>query len=249
MKVPPSPAPHIRVFHDPEETAGQLAGFLLALIGKRLSESENFYMAVSGGSTPLLLFRRLAHAGGRIPWNRMHLFWADERCVPPDHPESNFGQAQRIWLQKITMPQENIHRMRGEDDPVTEAQRYGSEIEKILPQKKGIPVIDAVLLGLGSDGHTASLFPGDDDSLGSEKNCLSVRHPQTGQIRITLTPRIINRSKIVCFLVTGKDKAAPVQFILENTPESEKFPGSYIRPEEGELYWFLDAGAGGWLPA
>ncbi|HDR89464.1 MAG TPA: 6-phosphogluconolactonase [Bacteroidetes bacterium] len=249
MKAPPTHAPHTRVFHDPEETAGQLAGFLLALIGKRLAESENFFMAVSGGSTPLLLFHRLAHAGGRIPWNRIHLFWVDERCVPPGHPESNYGQAQQVWLQKITMPRENIHRMRGEDDPVIEAQRYGREIENILPKKKGLPAFDVVLLGLGNDGHTASLFPGDNDSLISEKSCLAIRHPQTGQNRITLTPRIINRSKIVCFLVTGKEKAAPVQFILENSPSSEKFPGSYIRPEEGELYWFLDAGAAGRIPA
>jgi 6-phosphogluconolactonase len=208
-------------------------------------------VALSGGNTPRSLFEELASGGrrDRIPWEAVHLFWGDERCVPPDHQDSNFRMTREILLDKISIPETNIHRIRGENEPVAEAGRYSDEIVKILGTARARrPRFDWILLGMGVDGHTASLFPGS-PILSNEKNvCAVAEHPETGQKRITLTLPVLNNAARVSFLVTGKKKAEIVARILGMVVGSADFPASLVKPENGTLELFLDRQAAAKIP-
>lgn len=237
--------PHvIRIFPAPEEAARQLASDLVVLMLQLAEKNDLISLALSGGSTPLLLFRDLAELSPEMPMEKLHLFWVDERCVPHGDAASNYGQAEKEWLHKAGFPRQQIHRMRGENEPATEAARYARKMAEILPaSNEGIPRLDIVLLGLGSDGHTASLFPGDTTALVSGKSCIYTLHPQTGKPRISLTPAVINNAGRVYFLVTGPEKSGPLSAIIEDKKEAGAFPGHYIRPLSGELFWYADRDA------
>ena len=146
-----------------------------------------------------------------VDWSFVHFFWGDERCVPPDDPESNFGMVNSGFLSKIDIPAINIHRIRGEEDPSTEAVRYSSEIVNYTRTTCGLPVFDQIILGMGEDGHTVSIFPSNSEMLYSEKICEVATHPLSGQKRITITGKVINNSDVVTFLVTGHSKADVVE--------------------------------------
>ncbi|MBK7132829.1 MAG: 6-phosphogluconolactonase [Bacteroidales bacterium] len=175
-----------------------------------------------------------------VSWRNVHLFWGDERCVAPDSPESNFGMTKRKLIDKIEIPASNIHRIKGEEDPAIEAVRYSDEILSITQRRSALPLFDLFILGLGDDGHTASIFPGNLDLLNSEKICDVAVHPVSNQKRITITGRIINNASRVVFLVTGKKKADIVEKIINNRAEALPFPASHIAPAEGMLTWYVD---------
>jgi 6-phosphogluconolactonase len=206
-------------------------------------KKQHFTVALSGGSTPGILFRHLAeNYRERIPWEQVHFFWGDERCVPPDHPESNFGMTNEALFQHISMPPENIYRIRGEAPEQEEAVRYSTEIQQFVLQENGWPAFDLVLLGIGADGHTASIFPEKMELFKSEKICAVATHPESGQRRITLTGRVISNARKVAFLVTGSSKREVVLEILERRGQWENYPASHVRAAE-DLYWFLDEAA------
>ena len=210
--------------------------------------NKTFTIALSGGSTPEILFNVLSSDyAGSVPWRHVHVFWSDERCVAPDDPQSNYGMARRTLLSKIEIPDINIHRIKGEDNPEEEALRYSCEISRNTRTGNGRPVFDLVLLGLGEDGHTASIFPGHTELLESDKTCDVTYHPVTFQKRITLTGMVINNADAITFLVTGRKKEAVVEKLFTKDPHSLNYPAAYIVPVHGRLSWYIDREAGGLL--
>ena len=238
----------VKIFSTPYELAEKFAGELISKIQSAASENKTFTVALSGGSTPELLFSLLGdHYSNSVPWQYVHFFWGDERCVPPDDPESNFGMTREKLFGKIDIPEVNIHRIAGENDPETEAERYSTEIDKFTESRDLLPKFDIVLLGLGEDGHTASIFPDQMALLNSDKICEVAIHPSTLQKRITITGRVINNADNVTFLVIGEKKAHIVKKIFEKSEVSFNFPASYIVPLHGELNWLIDSKAGSML--
>ena len=229
--------PIIRISSTPELVAREFAGYLL----EKSLRMDKLNIALSGGSTPTLLFDLLAQKyQQRIPWENIHFFWGDERCVPPDHEESNYKMTHDHLFQHIDIPEENIHRIRGEEDPEKECIRYGQEIIDHLGEN---PVFDIVILGMGSDGHTASIFPHQMELLEAKSVCATATHPESGQIRVTLTGPVINAAERIFFLVTGSSKAEKVDEILNNKPSANSYPAAHIKSENGKLYWYLDEAA------
>lgn len=228
------------VFENPQAVAAAFAEKLLSWI----PEEGPYHIALSGGSTPKLLFRLLAKSYiDKLPWDRIHFWWGDERCVPPGDPESNFGVTHDLLLSRLNIPAENVHRIRGEDEPEVAAKKYSDEIKKIIPVSEHLPVFNLIILGMGDDGHTASIFPYQLHLLESPNICEVATHPDSGQKRVTLTGRVINAAARVAFLVTGVTKAERAREIFRQEDEARRYPAAYISPEEGELCWFLDKAA------
>ncbi|MFN0316380.1 MAG: 6-phosphogluconolactonase [Burkholderiales bacterium] len=205
-----------------------------------------FSVALSGGSTPRGMYAQLAEDTERrksVPWEKIRFFWGDERAVPPDHLESNYRMAWDELLAKVPVPQCNIHRIHGEKRDASEvAEEYERTLRMRFPGDNR-PRFDLVLLGLGSDGHTASLFPGSPAL--SEETRWVVANPvkKLGTHRITLTVPVLNNAACVLFMVSGADKAAALQEVLEGRHEPERLPAQLIRPPKGRLMWFADAAA------
>lgn len=234
-----------KVFPTPEDLALAAAEEIASELEKRTKRKSRSAVAVSGGNTPALLFSVLADKyRNRINWANVNLFWVDERCVAPDDPESNFGMTERNLLSKVEIPSGNIFRMRGEADPQQEAERYSEVVGRNVRMRKGFPVFDLVLLGMGEDGHTASIFPGNDKLMTSDKICETSVHPVTKQRRITLTGKVINNARSVYFLVTGKKKSGIVEEIYRNNAGVQKYPAANIKPVFGKTTWLLDSEAG-----
>ncbi|ASV32755.1 6-phosphogluconolactonase [Maribacter cobaltidurans] len=227
----------LRIYKDKKEVAVQFSKYLVAFIEKR----EEVHIALSGGSTPKIVFDELADDYAEdIDWKKVHLYWGDERCVPPEDDESNYKMTVEHLLSKINIPEGNVHRVRGEDEPSKEAARYAEVLEKRLPQANDIPQFDLVLLGMGDDGHTASIFPHEIHLWDSDKLCEVAIHPESGQHRVTITGEVINNAQEVAFLVTGASKSEKVRIITQNEKDSEVYPASLVHPESGKLVWFLD---------
>jgi 6-phosphogluconolactonase len=202
-----------------------------------------FTAALSGGKTPVALYTLLAKAPlvSQIPWARVHLFWGDERCVPPDHADSNYRLVRELLADRVPIPAANVHRMPGEMDPVEGAARYEGQLREFFASHgDGFPVFDLILLGLGEDGHTASLFPGTP----------AIREParwvaghyvdaQKGW-RITLTPPVINAARTVVFIAAGAGKSVVLKEILEGPFRPDTLPAQIVRPAGGDLVWLLD---------
>jgi 6-phosphogluconolactonase len=237
----------LKISQNQAQLASDLAGEIAAMVNRAALSGKPFTIAFSGGRTPELLFSVLAEKyGEKIRWESAHFFWGDERCVPPHDPESNFGMTSRIFIKKINIPDKNIHRVLGEDDPEKEAARYSGEIMKFTRMRHGLPVFDLIILGLGDDGHTASIFPGQTQLLTSDKVCSVACHPLTGQKRITITGPVINNADLVIFLVSGANKAEIVADIIEK-PGITDYPAASIEPTEGVLKWYLDIDAASML--
>lgn len=207
------------------------------------------HIALPGGSTPHKFFQYLSGPiSDEINWNVIHFYWGDERCVPPDHPDSNYGMTNKALLNKIDIPKYNIHRIYGESEPEKEVLRYSEEIRANVPSNnQNLPQFDWIILGLGTDGHTASLFPHISLSSTTKQICTIATQPQSGQKRISLTLSILNNAKHISFLVTGKSKAQVVASILNEDPERYKYPAANVAPSRGILEWYLDQEAGAFL--
>ena len=230
----------LRVFSDPQETAAAFGRYFM----NKLEESEVFHCALSGGSTPKLLFDYLADQyKDSKAWTKLHVYWGDERCVPPEDNESNFKMTQGLLLSRVAIPEDQIHRVRGEDDPKSEAERYGNDLLSSMNVKAGVPVFDLIILGMGDDGHTASIFPHEIALLTSDDTCAVATHPTSGQNRITLTGQVINAAREVIFLVTGSGKKQRISEIFNKEGDWEKYPVSYVSPASGKLLWYVDQAA------
>ncbi len=213
------------------------AEYLQKLIIDTLKHKESFSWALSGGNTPKGLFEELANNYSEsIPWLKIHIFWGDERCVPPDHEDSNYYQAYKHLLSKVPIDREHIHRIKGENDPKDESVRYSTVLEKHLNRIDGIPSFDLNMLGIGADGHTASIFPGQEHLLTSTQWCEVATQPQSGQKRVTITGQIINHANVTHILASGKGKASIIQEINSG---SDNYPAGLIKPKNG-IEWILD---------
>ena len=231
---------NVNIFNSKNEISAFFAQEL-AQLSQSKSENEYVSLALSGGSTPKAIFEYLSGSGSeKIIWNKIHFFWGDERCVPPNDKESNFRMTKESLFDKIHVPPQNIFRIKGEDDPLAEAKRYSKLVADYAPSVKNIPVFDIVMLGLGEDGHTASVFPDKINLFDSSELYVSTRNPYTGQNRITATGKIINNATNVFFLVTGSSKAKMVARIIKKQEGYEKLPASRVMPESKNLFWLLD---------
>lgn len=231
---------NIHILPGPQQAASALAAVLYHLSKVMLMNKPSLSLAVSGGNSPILLFKELAaNYTRKFEWKKIHFYWVDERCVPPTDKESNYGSANRFLLEQIPVPPSNIHRIMGEDDPAAEAKRYSDELKANLPHTNGFPALDVVLLGLGTDGHTASIFPGQTNLISSPEAVATSVNP-SGQQRITLTGKTINNASTVFFLVTGKDKSEILASVIAKQKGSEAYPARHIKPVSGNLNWYLD---------
>lgn len=232
----------VKIFASPKKVCKSVAKEIRKISGN--STQPRINIALSGGKTPEILFNWLAEKySPSIPWERIHFWWGDERCVPPEDKNSNFRMANDLLFSKIEIPEENIHRIRGEEEPEQEASRYAAEIKSNLDHRGDMPVFDLVILGLGEDGHTASLFPGQPILFEDNRICSVSEHPLTGQQRITITGNVINSANRIFFLVTGENKALRISEIMNNSEAAKLIPAYYIEPKYGSLIWFLDEAA------
>ena len=210
-----------------------------------------FTVALSGGSTPRQVYARLATEPfvSSLDWSRVHVLWGDERCVPPEHESSNYRMTRETLLDHVPVPEGNVHRIRGEDDPVEAATTYESVLRTVLRTPSGPPRtapgsrLDLVLLGLGQDGHTASLFPGAASLRATEEWVAAEYVHEVATWRVTLTAGVINAAAEVVFLVSGDAKAAIVRSVLEGRTRPHELPAQFIAPAAGHLVWLLDAPA------
>jgi 6-phosphogluconolactonase len=232
----------VKIYHDQKDVVKALAKTIVKLT--KATDQNRFNLLLSGGSTPIALFKRLSKKyAASVDWDRVHLWWGDERCVPPDNENSNFKQAFHYLISKISIPETNIHRIKGENDPEQEAIRYAGEIEQNLNFRGDNPVFDLVLLGLGEDGHTASIFPDELELFEDERICAVATHPLSGQKRITITGKVLNNANRVFFLVTGAGKAQRLSEIMNDEEAAKLLPAYYISPTNGDLIWFVDEAA------
>lgn len=228
----------IRIYEDNPAVARAFAEYLEAFTKSRTQST----IALSGGSTPKLLFDLLAREfADRIPWSTIHFFWGDERCVPPDHEDSNYGMTKSLLFDPLKIPEGNVHRVLGENDPTGEAIRYGEEISQVCEVKNNLPSFDLMILGMGDDGHTASIFPHQMELLTNTQVCAVANHPVSGQQRVTITGPVLNNSEKVTFLVTGQNKAEKIQSISHDLDDSSKYPANHITGHQ--QIWFLDQSA------
>lgn len=223
----------------------ELSEYFARLLRDKVNSSkDHFQIALSGGSTPKSIFEYLAaHHYKTIDWQKVNFYWGDERCVPITDSESNYKMAYDSLLGKLQIPASNIFRIKGENDPKFEADNYSSEILNHFKIENNLPRFDLIMLGLGEDGHTASIFPNQKNLLISDKIYATAINPATEQIRITLTGKAINNAATVVFIATGSNKAKVVDEIINRKRNYKEYPASFINPQIGELYWILDKAA------
>jgi 6-phosphogluconolactonase len=235
---------------DANHLATAAAQIFLESVAAAVSARQQAVVALSGGATPKRLFEILGddYHRTRIPWDKLHIFWVDERCVPPHHPDSNYGVAKTALFSKVSFPESHLHRIHGEVTPPSEAARaYESELKAFFKIEKSLPVFDLITLGLGEDGHTASLFPGTEALLEKTKWVAAPYVEKLSAPRITLTLPVINAARKVLFMVEGAKKAAILREVLpEDAPQHR--PAQRVRPENGELIWLFDRAAASELP-
>ena len=242
----------IEIVEDLPALSHRAAEILLGRIDKALFYKPHFSLALSGGSTPKTLYSLLAkdeNFKSRFSWHKVHFFWGDERHVPPDHPDSNFGLANEFMFAKAGVSPRNIHRVRAEAPDVNQAAtEYEQELQGFFGLKAGqLPVFDCILLGLGSDGHTASLFPRTRAIAEQKRLVTANRIEKLRTIRITLTVPVINNADLILFLVSGEDKAGVLKKVLEENQDSEMLPSQLIQPTRGHMLWLVDRAAAGRL--
>jgi 6-phosphogluconolactonase len=234
--------PAAYVFPDNQTVAEKFAEWMNQWCNEQTG--DKITIALSGGSTPKVLFKVLAEKyADSMPWEKIHFFWGDERCVPPDDDDSNYKMTNELLLQPIGFPAEQTHRVLGEIDPQVAAEKYEELIEEVVDQVDGWPVFDLMILGMGGDGHTASIFPHEIHLLDSEKVCAVATHPESGQKRVSLTGKAINGSRQICFLVTGDSKKEKIYEIFKKEGVYLDYPAAHIEAKNGQLSWNLDEAA------
>jgi len=223
--------------------ADAAAGRFVAAAGDAIASHGQFIVALSGGSTPRDTYLLLGTEAllSRVMWSRVQVLWGDERCVPPDHIESNYRMARETLLDRVPVPAANVHRIHGEDDPATAAEVYEATLRALL-RTPGAR-IDLVLLGLGEDGHTASLFPGSAAVHEQTRWVMAAHAPAASMWRVTLTPAVINAAAEVLFLVSGGGKAGILRRVLEGPRRLQDLPAQAIAPSNGRLRWCVDTAA------
>ncbi len=236
--------PNISVFDTPEHLALAAAERFVEYGSELQGDLDQFSVALAGGKTPLRVYELLATEGfkNRIDWPQVYLFFSDERCVPPDHPDSNYAMASESLISKVPIPASNVHRIIGEGNANRNAQAYENQLRAFFAAQPS-PRFDLVLLGMGEDGHTASLFPQSAALRETGRWVVATRNEQSGQDRITLTVPVFNQARRVLVLVTGEKKAQRLKEVMRPEPGSERLPVQAIAPVAGMLEWLVDAEA------
>ncbi len=231
----------VEVLANREELIARSLAIVLSQIAEAITERGICTIAAAGGSTPEPLYKALVAED--LPWHKIHVFWGDERYVAPEHPDSNQKMARQAWLDRVNIPASNIHPMpTGAADPAADAEAYQTELQQFFKVPDGeFPAIDIILLGIGDDAHTASLFPGTPAL--QVRDALVTVGNKDGQPRITFTVPLINRARCVIFMVAGASKQPALAQIFAPAADEITYPARLVQPE-GELWWLLDATAG-----
>jgi 6-phosphogluconolactonase len=234
----------IRIYPDEQQSMRAAADEIAAIAAEAVSSRGRFSIALSGGSTPKSLYALLATSGyaTRFQWSQVHVFWGDERCVPPDHADSSYRMARETLLDYVPIPKENIHRIHGEDDPAKAALDYEGMLRDFFAIEDK-PRFDLILLGMGDDGHTASLFPGT-AALHEHTRWVVENYVEAKRLwRITLSPFAINSASCVTFLVIGENKAERLREVFQGKYQPDRLPAQLVNPDNGHLLWLVDSAA------
>jgi len=237
----------VLIFDTTAELYSEAATALQQLADEAIAARDRFLLVLSGGETSLPLYQRLANepVHASFPWQQTHVFWGDERAVSPEDPMSNYGMARTHLLEAVPLPEANVHRIIGEVTAATAAREYSRVLQKMAGGGRAWPRFDVVLLGLGADGHTASLFPGSMHPARSGQATLAVTgsYDQRPTSRVTLTPPVFNSARSIFFLVTGERKAETLANVLEGDSSPVRYPARRIKPPRGTVTWFVDGAA------
>ena len=234
----------ISVFDTPEQLAFAAAERFVECAEEALRESDRFCVVLAGGNTPRRVYQLLATEpfNSRLDWSKVHLFFGDERAVPSHHPDSNYAMVYETLISKIAIPARNVHRIPGEGDVNENARQYENHLRSFF-NGQSWPRFDLVLLGMGEDGHTASLFPNSAALNEHSRWVVATRNEQSGQDRITLTVPVFNHARRVMFLVVGDKKAQRLKEVLRPQSASDQLPAQRIKPTNGVIEWLVDAKA------
>lgn len=235
----------IRVSDDQAALAQAAAAYATACYDAAIDDHDYFAVALSGGSTPRALFELLAapENAQHIGWSKVHVFWGDERTVPPDHVDSNYRMAKAALLDHVALPSSNVHRISGELEPALAAAEYEQTLRSYFATRAGKTRFDLILLGMGEDGHTASLFP-DTEALDETERLVAANYvPELSTWRVTLTAPVINDAAHVAFLISGAGKAHILKRVLYGPRQPRVLPSQLIQPVDGELVWLVDKAA------
>jgi 6-phosphogluconolactonase len=241
----------LRIFQDLESLSREAARIFGKQAAKAIEERGRFLAALNGGGTPQRLFQLLAEEyREKIAWNDVHIFWGDERCVPPGEAGSNYGQARDAFLGHVPVSDSNIHRVRGELEPAEAARDYALTLSGFAAAPLDFPRFDLVYLGLGEDGHTASLFPGSPAEVTEPVIPVTAQYQDRPANRVTLTQVVFNQARMVVFMATGEKKAGVLAEVLSGRYNPDQYPAQRIEPKamDGRLIWLLDEDAAGRLP-
>jgi 6-phosphogluconolactonase len=242
----------LKVFPSAAALSQAAADRFVALAQEAVSARGRFSAALSGGSTPQRLYRLLAQPpyAAALPWAQTHLFWGDERLVPPHHPGSNYGQVAQLLLAQVALPTTNVHRIKGELEPAAAVADYTEQLRHFAALDQPWPRLDLALMGMGSDGHTASLFSGPIPAQERRQPVMAVTadYEDRPSHRVTLTPLVFNDAHHLVFLVTGEEKAAALAAVLRGPHQPQAWPAQRIQPHQGTLTWLVDEAAASKLP-
>ncbi|HEY3310403.1 MAG TPA: 6-phosphogluconolactonase [Anaerolineales bacterium] len=240
----------VRSFSDSQKLSLFAAKLFEQTVLQALASRGRCLVLLSGGGTPETLYRLLARPPYRagLPWSKILFFWGDERCVPPDDPGSNYHQAWQAFLGQLPVQPGNIYRVLGERTPPEAAVDYARQLKSQASHGLDWPRFDLALMGLGADGHTASLFPGSPDAPGLAVVPVVAQYQDRPANRVSLTPPVFNAARRVIFLVTGAEKAGALLATLVGPPDTLKYPAQRIRPLDGELWFLADEAAASQLP-
>lgn len=240
---------NVKIFDDSEAVARAATEKFIELSRDAIADHGAFSVALAGGSTPKRVYELLAsdEFKGQVDWSKVHIFFGDERTVPPDHSDSNFRMANEAMLSKVSIPKENIHRMKGEGDAAANAEIYDAELRSFFKggfkDGENFPRFDLIMLGMGDDGHTASLFPGSEALKEQTAWVVSNWVEKFNTFRITLSAPAINNARHVMFIITGAGKADRLPEVINGARDTNRLPSQLIRPTNGELVWYVDRAA------
>jgi 6-phosphogluconolactonase len=241
--------PDIRIFQNMDLLSHHAANIFAEQATRSITARDRFLVALNGGGTPTRLFQLLAtEYRDKVDWSKTHIFWGDERCVPPDDPGSSYGQARSLLLSHVPIPDSNIHRIKGDLEPAEASKEYALTLSHFASPPLDVPRFDLVYLGMGEDGHTASLFPGSPVDVTDSTLPVTAHYQDRPANRVTLTQRVFNQAQMIVFMATGEKKAVTLAEVLSDRYNPELYPAQRIDPKHGKLIWLVDEDAASKLP-
>lgn len=241
--------PEIRIFKNLETLSRDAANLFVKQAAKAIEDRGRFLTALNGGSTPTQLFELLAAKyREKVDWKHVHVFWGDERCVPPEAPGSNYSQARELLLSHVLIPDTNIHRVKGELEPAEASKEYALTLRDFADPPLDFPHFDLVLLGMGEDGHTASLFPHSAVEANQPTLPITAHYQDRPANRVTMTQLVFNQAYMIIFMAISDKKAVTLAEVLSDRYNPELYPAQRIDPKDGQLIWLVDESAAGKLP-